>query len=545
MVPSGHDTGKTFVAAAAANYWFDVFDPSVVITTAPTKRDVVDLLWTEIRLQRQRAGLPAHFIGPSAPEMRTSGDHYAKGYTAVKGESFQGRHRQRMLFLFDEACGIQPMYWITTKTMFDADLGHAFLGIYNPTDTTSAAYLEENLVEADGRPRYHVFRLSSLDHPNVLADLRNEKRPIPGAVNATMVGEWVKDWCEPVTDQKRRICAFEDSHNGQTVQFERPEDGLPAAQSGSQPPCRPRFEDGIRATDVEWPPGSGSWYRPGPLFQARAQGLWPDQGSGVWSDALWQACLGPEPEIPLDLLPQIGADMATGKGEDYHGIHCRWGAVSVHHETANTMDAARIYSRLKELASDMAALATRRLPAGHKAVDPNQIIIRVDDDGTGNAVAAFLRRDGLWVVPIGAGTASLRPDRYKRKRDELWFATAERARAGLVNFSRLDKLTQRRLKQQLMAPTWDIAPTGQRVVESKDDTKEKIGRSPDDADAVNLAYLETGNLGKPVRTEAAEPRSMEVDYQHSAAQARGMFGVGGAQLGRQSAARRRGLFGQR
>jgi hypothetical protein len=98
--------------------WFDVFDPGVVITTAPTERDVVDLLWTELRLQRERAGLPCHFIGARAPEMRTSEEHYAKGYTARKGESFQGRHRQRMLFIFDEGEGVDSNYWTTAKTMF-------------------------------------------------------------------------------------------------------------------------------------------------------------------------------------------------------------------------------------------------------------------------------------------------------------------------------------------------------------------------------------------------------------------------------------------
>src|SRR2546423_913341 len=62
---AGHDVGKTFLAAIAVNYWYDCYDPSVVITTAPTLRDVVDLLWTEVRLQRAFADLSADFIGPA------------------------------------------------------------------------------------------------------------------------------------------------------------------------------------------------------------------------------------------------------------------------------------------------------------------------------------------------------------------------------------------------------------------------------------------------------------------------------------------------
>jgi hypothetical protein len=39
-----------------------------------------------------------------------------------------------------------------------------------------------------------------------------------------------------------------------------------------------------------------------------------------------------------------------------------------------------------------------------------------------------------------------------------------------------------------MAPTWKLDSAGRRVVERKDETKKAIGRSPDDADAMNLAY---------------------------------------------------------
>jgi hypothetical protein len=49
------------------------------------------------------------------------------------------------------------------------------------------------------------------------------------------------------------------------------------------------------------------------------------------------------------------------------------------------------------------------------------------------------------------------------------------------------------------------------VVERKDATKEKIGRSPDDADAMNLAYYETSGRGIglviPTRSPDRNPRS--------------------------------------
>ena len=53
--------------------------------------------------------------------------------------------------------------------------------------------------------------------------------------------------------------------------------------------------------------------------------------------------------------------MATGKGEDYWAMHCRWGAVSLRHETSNTMDPARIFSRLKDGAAALRRWSSRGL----------------------------------------------------------------------------------------------------------------------------------------------------------------------------------------
>jgi hypothetical protein len=461
LVASAHAVGKTFVAAAALNHHFDCYDPGVGITTAPTQRDVVDLLWTEVRIQRLRAGLSMPFIGPKAPEMFDTEQHYAKGYTAVKGESFQGRHRPNMLFGFDEANGVPAMYWTTTRTMFDPAMGHRQLAIFNPTDTTSQAYQEDILCDESATPRWHRFRLSALRHPNVVEG----RQVVPGAVSREMVNEWVRDWCDPVT---------------------KPED--------------------VRATDVEWPPGSGKFYRPGPIFQSRALGIWPDKGSGVWSPATWEACQGQPPPFDPRLTPEIGCDCAEGKGEDYHAIHGRWGVVSVHHETANTMDEVKIFGRLKDCAGALADLLNSRRPASVRQVEPTEIPIKLDDDGTGHAIGAFLAAAGYKVVLIGAGTAPLDPQKYAKRRDELWFHAAEFARRGLVNVGLLPQADRARLRQQLLAVEWTLDPAGRRTVERKDETKEKIGRSPDDADAMNLAYVGWGGHGDPVLIDNPTPQ---------------------------------------
>src|SRR5262245_16140261 len=246
LIPSAHDVGKSFLCAILVNYWFDSFDPSVVLTTAPTSRDVRDVLWTEIRLQRARAELPMPFTGPTIPYMGDSPEHFAKGFTAARGEMFKGRHRRRMLFVFDEANEIEPAYWTTTKTMHDPADGHAWVAPYNPVTSTSQAY-QENIAcdDCDGEPRWHRRRLSALKHPNILAELKGQKRPIPGAVSLEMINGLVKEWCEEI-DPRDRL-----------------------------------------STDIVWPPPEvtgqpGKVYRPGPEFQCRVMGIEPDTGDGVW-----------------------------------------------------------------------------------------------------------------------------------------------------------------------------------------------------------------------------------------------------------------------
>jgi hypothetical protein len=79
-IDSGHGVGKTFGAAVAVNWWYDTRDRCWIITTAPTERDVIDLLWTEVRLQRRRAAKPVPLdLKPAAPEMgSTESEHFAR-----------------------------------------------------------------------------------------------------------------------------------------------------------------------------------------------------------------------------------------------------------------------------------------------------------------------------------------------------------------------------------------------------------------------------------------------------------------------------------
>ncbi len=514
MVKSGHSVGKTMVAAVAVNWRYDCFDPGVVVSTAPSDRDVKDLLWAEIRTQRQRAGVPMDFIGDVAPEMRTSTQHYAKGFTARGGVSFQGRHPEYLFFVFDEAMGVANQFWTSTATMFKSDAAHGWLVIFNPTDVTSIGYQEEQKeewVDADGLPasqddpnakripKWNVFTMSALDHPNITGN----GPQIKAAVSIGQVNDWVKDWCDPL-----------------------------------------RADDDRLETDIEWPVGSGRWWRPGPEFDSRVRGIWPSQGiRSVWSDALWEASAKPllVANFPLDEWPEIGVDLSNTSGVT--ALHGRWGSHSVHHTEANGFTGPRKKGEVIKLCQDLAEPVNRAMEKAGRQTRclPTDIRIKVDDAVGGNDLVGHLQEAGYNAIAINSSTVDgVDIRKYPKMRSQLWFQNVKKAGHGFVKFGLLPQRQIRDLKMQAMAPLWQLDGAGRRVVEEKPKTEERLGRSPDGMDAVNLAYLDT-NFECPSPIEVHRLTVQERFEQSREASEE--LGRGPQRFGPQ-VGRRRGLFGQ-
>lgn len=427
LVKASHAVGKTHVAAGIINWHFDCFRPGIAISTAPTQRQVVDVLWKEVRrLRRGRPGLL-----PRSPRLEASVEHFAVGYTTRGEAAFQGRHAEHMLIVFDECVGIPDELWEEAEAMMTGEECR-WLAICNPTDTSSRAY------EEDAAGRFHVLSVCAMDHPNIQAELEGRPPPYPAAVRLAWIEEQIRRNCTPIAAEDRT------------------------------------------GTDFEFPPGSGRLYRPGPIFESRVLGRWPGQAlCAVWSEAAWQMCVNPNAERPPDPSPGtvIGCDVARF-GDDYTSIVVRRGSVVLHHETHNGWDTARTARRLKEL-------CMRFAEAG---ADPRRVPVLIDDDGVGGGVVD--QREGYAFHGCGAGARALRPDDYPNRRSELWFAVAERALRGGVDLTRLPQETLQLLRRQAMAPRWHLDSQGRRVVEPKHETKRRLGRSPDDMDALNLAFAD-------------------------------------------------------
>lgn len=108
--------------------------------------------------------------------------------------------------------------------------------------------------------------------------------------------------------------------------------------------------------------------------------------------------------------------------------------------------------------------------------------IVIDDSGVGGGVTDQLRAEGWRVTAFNGGEAAHRPLDYPNRRSELWFETA-------AQLDDLDLDPDEQLCADLTSPTYTYDLKMRRVVEQKKETKKRLGRSPDRADAVMLALV--------------------------------------------------------
>ncbi len=126
--------------------------------------------------------------------------------------------------------------------------------------------------------------------------------------------------------------------------------------------------------------------------------------------------------------------------------------------------------------------------------------IKVDVIGIGHGAAdrlEELRREGVHkcrVVRVNVGAGSSKPSRFPRLRDQIWWEVGRQLSEdrGWDLSGCSDAVVA-----QLTAPKYSLDSSGRIKVEPKADTRARIGRSPDDADALLLAFY--GGLGGPAR----------------------------------------------
>jgi hypothetical protein len=221
------------------------------------------------------------------------------------------------------------------------------------------------------------------------------------------------------------------------------------------------------------------WGEENPLYQSKVLGEFSE-------DSEWQvvrqsdvaACrIDPETKwAPDDLQPvELGVDV--GGGGDETVIRERRGVRAGREWRAHTDRPEKIAPMILAAIRETGATA-----------------VKIDSIGVGFGVIGELRNTkghGAHIVGVNVAEAASEPKKYVNLRAEIWWEIGRGLSASqgwdLSAMENADATVA-----QLLEPQWDVDPKGRIRVEPKDDIIKRLGRSPDNADALLLAFYAAG-----------------------------------------------------
>lgn len=209
-------SGKTFLAAVLALWWMFTRDTGLVVSTAPTARQVEELLWAEIAElhANSRRELGGTILSRKA---RLDGKRRAFGVVGdAKNKSTKaGYHSKsgKVLFLVDEAAGMKASQLEGFRGLLVNPLECRSLEIGNPVSTEGPFYEDH----VHGRSSKILYKISALRTPNVTGT-GEDKRRYPGLVSQAYVEKARRELGESHPLFKTTILAeFVRDEHGQVV----------------------------------------------------------------------------------------------------------------------------------------------------------------------------------------------------------------------------------------------------------------------------------------------------------------------------------------
>lgn len=215
-VRAGHNVSKTYGMGHIVIPWFKMcFQPSTVVTTAPSGNQVEQQLWREIWAAVEGSKVPlggkrtklSWDLKPQKgtfdklpPEEKTKWEkNFAIGFSTSADTASEhstrmhGYHNEWVLVVIDEACGILPQIWRTAMEGLINDDQCKVVAIGNPTDPEcefAKVCHSSDDEKNEGKEPYisdegwYVITIDARDNPNYI----NRKKIIPGLA----AYEWVQ-----------------------------------------------------------------------------------------------------------------------------------------------------------------------------------------------------------------------------------------------------------------------------------------------------------------------------------------------------------------
>jgi len=188
-VPSCHGSGKSFLAARIGAHWLcnHPVGEAFVVTSAPTGRQVRNILWREINRAHGKASLMGRTNQTEWFMQMANGKEELVAFGMKPDDldpaAFQGIHARYVLVIFDEAGGINATpLWEAADSLIAND-DSRFLAIGNPDDPET-----EFKRICDPGSGWNVIPISAFDTPNFT------KEAVPDRLRPLLVGKmWVDE----------------------------------------------------------------------------------------------------------------------------------------------------------------------------------------------------------------------------------------------------------------------------------------------------------------------------------------------------------------
>lgn len=414
-------------------------------TFAPTYPQINMLLWKYIRVDRNRPG----FLGKvlETPELKHKPNHFAIGRATTdaggKGtERIQGQHEKHMLFVLDEAEGVEDYVFDAVEAMTTGGIT-IVLELGNPRTSISRFHQEKS------RSDVADFLMSCHDHPNVVAG----QELVPGAVKREYVETMLEKHCELVEE-----------HNEDRYTFELP-----------------------------WRPGE--IWQPDGEYLFRVMGVTPPDAveNTIIPGGRYEAAQRRDPLPDPITHARIGVDVSRW-GDDYGTVYARHCGQVWRAKQLFQTDSFVYYEAIKTLIQELISRGA------------TNIHVRVDGTGGfGSGVIDLLRRDmdlasmvsELKVLEIHFGGAAYDTASYADIVTEMYAEAAEALKGLRVQSppAQLEAdLTERKYKF--------VHRSGRSVrkLEEKEEFRRRKSRSPDDGDGFVLAVA-PDHIFKPKHRE--------------------------------------------
>jgi phage terminase large subunit len=211
-VRASFGTGKSFIAARIALWFYYTFPSSMVIFTAPTYTLLEKILWREIRSQHKQISFQTGVIVLETPIIKDpkNPDHSLFGFTVQTeregseslNSKFQGLHSKHILCILDESAGLHEEIFGGAVNMSTSEHSR-ILSIGNSTDGSSyfASLFRSGPPESPAG--WAKFKIDAFMSPNIKAG-----KVVMDNLPTTDWIEWVKtEWGEDSQEYKVKVLA--------------------------------------------------------------------------------------------------------------------------------------------------------------------------------------------------------------------------------------------------------------------------------------------------------------------------------------------------